>query len=48
MKVPLALRLLQGLVRELPKDYRARVGLAKALEKLGRYEQAIPEFQEAN
>lgn len=47
LKPEVALPILQRLVGEQPKDYRARVDLAKALEKLGRYEQAIPEFQEA-
>jgi tetratricopeptide (TPR) repeat protein len=47
LKPELALPVLQDLVRELPKDYRARVDLGKALEKLGRYDEAVPEFQEA-
>jgi tetratricopeptide (TPR) repeat protein len=47
LKPELALPVLQDLVREMPKDYRARVDLAKALEKLGRYEEAVPEFEEA-
>jgi tetratricopeptide (TPR) repeat protein len=47
LKPELALPILKGLVRELPKDYRARVDLAKALGKLDRYEEAVPEFQEA-
>jgi tetratricopeptide (TPR) repeat protein len=47
LKPELALPVLQDLVRELPKDYRGRVDLGKALEKLGRYEEAVPEFQEA-
>jgi len=42
-----ALPILEGLAEEEPKDYRTRVDLAKALEKLGRYEQAISEFLEA-
>ena len=47
LKPELALAVLKDLVSELPNDYRARVDLAKALEKLGRYEEAAPEFQEA-
>ncbi|HMD83651.1 MAG TPA: tetratricopeptide repeat protein [Terriglobia bacterium] len=47
LKPELALPILQELVLELPKDYRSRVDLAKALEKLGRYEEAVPQFQEA-
>lgn len=47
LKPELALPILQGLVRELPKDYRCRLDLAKALGKLGRYQEAIPQFQEA-
>jgi Flp pilus assembly protein TadD len=43
----LALPILQELVVELPKDYRSRVDLAKTLEKLGRYQDAVPQFQEA-
>src|SRR5208283_5979798 len=38
---------LQDLVRDLPKDYRSRVDLAKALDKLGRYEEAVTQYQEA-
>ncbi len=47
LKPEAALPILQELVVELPKDYRSRVDLAKALEKLGRYEEAVPQFQEA-
>jgi tetratricopeptide (TPR) repeat protein len=47
MKPELALPILQDLVREWPKDYRSRVDLAKALDKLGRYQEAVPQFQEA-
>ncbi len=47
LKPEAALPLLQKLVVVLPKDYRSRVDLAKALEKLGRYDEAVPQFQEA-
>jgi len=47
LKPDVALPILKRLVEEEPNDYRTRMDLGKALEKLGRYEQAIPEFQEA-
>lgn len=47
LKPEAALPILQALVQDLPKDYRSRVDLAKALEKLGRYQEAVPQFQEA-
>jgi tetratricopeptide (TPR) repeat protein len=47
LKPELALPILQDLAREWPKDYRTRVDLAKALEKLGRYQEAVPQFQVA-
>jgi tetratricopeptide (TPR) repeat protein len=47
LKPDAALPILEGLAEEEPRDYRTRLDLAKALEKLGRYEQAIPQFQEA-
>lgn len=47
LKRQLALPILQDLVRDWPKDYRSQVDLAKALETLGRYEEAVPQFQEA-
>jgi len=43
----LALPILEDLVRNSPQDYRARLDLAKALGKLGRYQEAVPQFQEA-
>jgi tetratricopeptide (TPR) repeat protein len=46
-KPELAFPILQDLVRETPKDYRVRVDLAKALDELGRYVEAVPQFQEA-
>jgi tetratricopeptide (TPR) repeat protein len=47
LKPDVALPILKRLVEEEPNDYRTRMDLAKALEKLGQYEQAIQEFQEA-
>jgi len=47
MKPDMALPILRELVHKLPKDYRSRVDYAKALEKLGRYEEAVPQFEEA-
>jgi len=41
------LPVLEALVRNSPKDYRARLDLAKALDKLGRYQEAVPQFQKA-
>ncbi len=43
----LALPILQGLTGNSPGDYRARLDLAKALDKLGRYQEAVPQFQDA-
>src|SRR5262249_47965298 len=42
-----ALPILHDLVRELPSDYRARADFAKALDKLGRYQEAATELQAA-
>jgi len=47
LKPGLALPILQNLVRELPNDYRTRADLAKALEKLGRFQEAATELQTA-
>ena len=47
LKPEMALPVLKDLVSELPKDYRVRVDLAKALEKLGRDEETVLQFQEA-
>jgi len=47
LKPELALPILRNLVREFPEDYRARVDFAKAAEKLSRYQDAVPQFQEA-